>query len=183
MTIIVRSAVCILTLSLLSLLFQPAPVSAVPQAGDPPAKENLVSVNPFLIMFGWLNAEFERRISPNSTLGVSGSYLSLNDGDETYAGGQFFYRFYPQNDAPAGFFFGGGLGFNNVTVEEEFTDTEESGSFFNFGITVGYTWLLGDNRGFAVSLGAGVQRLFGDELDDMTMTLPVVRIVNVGVAF
>jgi hypothetical protein len=62
---------------------------------------------------------------------------------------------------------------------------EESGDFFGFGLDVGYSWLLGAQERFAVSLGAGAVRLFGGDLEDadVNLTLPTIRLINVGVAF
>ena len=131
-------------------------------------------------MFTWWNGEFERAVGKVITLGVSGSYITLDEDNETYAAGNLFSRYYPQGAALVGFFFGvrGGV----YAVEDK--NTDESGSAYGFGIDIGYTWLLGANRNFGISAGIGAVRLFGGDVPDgSATTLPTIRLVNIGYAF
>lgn len=48
---------------------------------------------------------------------------------------------------------------------------------------LGYSWLIGPKRNVGVSLGIGAERLFGGSLAGASLTIPSVRLVNVGVAF
>lgn len=52
-----------------------------------------------------------------------------------------------------------------------------------FGFDIGYSWLLGKERLFAISLGAGATRLFGGSLDGVSLTVPAIRPLNLGGAF
>jgi hypothetical protein len=137
----------------------------------------IVSANPFGMLFEWYNGEYERKVNPCGTLGVSASGFALDHGDADYANVAAFYRYYPQRAALSGFYFGGRAGVHHVTTEGE------SSVFFGLGFELGYTWLFGANRHFAVSLGAGATRLFGDELEGAPLTIPTLRLLNVGVAF
>ena len=157
------------------------------QEGDTPTPRHCLSFNPILAMFTWWNAEYAFRLSNNSTIGIAGSYIAFSDedtGDDTYASGNLFYRYYPQGDALTGFFFGARFGINYIEVEEsEDTGESESGQAFSFGIDIGYDWLLGESRRFYLSAGIGAVRLFGGDLEDAAGTLPTIRLVNIGVAF
>ena len=92
-----------------------------------------------------------------------------------------FWRYYPR-EAFGGFYFGVHGGYYKVTADTDIGD-EEEGNFFGFGIDVGYSWILGESERMYVSLGAGAVRLFGGDLEDVTLTLPTIRIINVGIAF
>jgi hypothetical protein len=160
--------------------------AATPGAGaeavTPPS--TVISSNPILDMFGWYNIEIEHRLAPNSTIGLAGSYVDFEEENDTYKTATAFYRYYPQNDAPAGFFFGGRVGVFDVTAEDLITGDKESSTLGGIGIDIGYTWMIGTTRNFAISLGIGAVRLFGDTGDeDLTMTLPTIRAINIGLAF
>jgi hypothetical protein len=62
-------------------------------------------------------------------------------------------------------------------------DTGDSGTVFGAGFELGYNWLLGAKKQLYVSLGAGADRLFGADLEDVSVVIPTVRIINVGIAF
>lgn len=167
------------TLLLLAVLSIAAPPLSGQEGTRPPVPHgDVVSANPFLLLFGWFNAEWEHRFRPTATFGLSGSAIDLDSGDEQYANLAAFLRYYPQEAAPSGFFFGGRLG-----VHRAESDAGNTASFAGLGLELGYTWLLGSDRNFAVSIGAGANRLFGGDLDDFSATVPTVRLVNIGWAF
>ncbi len=159
--------------------------AAVPAAGQDTevTRKTVISTNPITDMFTWYNGELEIRVATTSTVGISGTYVSLDDDSDTYVSTQGFYRYYPQGKALEGFFFGGRLGYYRVEVKSNINDEEESGDFFGLGIDIGYSWLLGAEKRFYVGLGIGAVRLFGGDLEDVTLTLPTIRLINVGVAF
>jgi hypothetical protein len=156
--------------------------------------------NPILFVFGWYTGEAEIRLQQNHTVGISGSFVNFQTGDPgdldyedtEYASVSFFYRYYP-TAAFKGFFIGAQVG--NVQVnqkESASTDpfnptaevTESSGSAGSIGILVGYGWILGKAQRVSVSMGLGANRLFGGDVDeDVNLTVPVIRLINVGVAF
>lgn len=170
------------------------PVTSQEKLGESP-NHHMITTNPFLILFGWWNIEYEYKLSGNSTLGVAGSYYSFTetideedflsfDQKTKYFSGYAIYRFHPSGKAHAGFYFGGRLGITSIEQEDLDTGLTDDGSAFGFGLDVGYTWLLGDKQNFAMSVGLGATRLFGADLDDDTVGfLPIIRLVNIGVAF
>lgn len=175
--------------------------AATAQGGEPVAIERdyIISVNPILAMFEWYTAELEYRIKDNATIGVGGSFFTFEDGTEgdffyeetEYSSVNIFYRYYP-NGAMNGFFFGAQLGSTSIGQKESTslfgdstaTTTDESFSAMNAGFLIGYTRILGDAQRLSVSMGVGVNRLFGEDLDDdVSVTLPAIRLINVGIAF
>ena len=143
----------------------------------PVPHNQVLSANPILLLFEWANVEYERKISPTGTVGVAGSWVSFDDGNEEYRGLSAFYRYYPQGAALTGFYFGGKFGYHWVS------DYGDTGSAFGLGIDIGYSWLLGESRSFYVGLGVGASRLFGNDLEDDSVTIPTIRLVNIGFAF
>jgi len=63
------------------------------------------------------------------------------------------------------------------------TAESDSDVFVGLGFEIGYTWLFGADRHFALSLGAGATRLFGGDVEGASLTIPTLRLFNVGVAF
>ncbi len=170
---------------LAACLFVAAPgpgYAAEEGAAAPPARLNVISTNPILDMFAWWNVEYERVIMPSGTIGATASYLTLDD--DSYTSGNVFYRYYPAGIAPEGFFFGARFGMTGVKKEDD-EGISSTGSAFGFGIDIGYTWLIGRPKRFALSLGIGAVRYFGGDLEDLDVsaTLPTIRLVNVGIAF
>ncbi len=174
-----------ITGSLLLLLHLPLPgapgateVLAQGVGTKPPVPhQQALSTNPFALLFEWFNAEFERKVGPTATVGLAGSLVSLDGGSEDFASLNALLRYYPQGAALDGFFFGSGAGVYHVD------DNDDSANVFGFGLELGYNWLLGADRNFVISLGVGATRLFGGDLEDVSVTIPTVRIVNLGWAF
>jgi len=146
--------------------------SAAPSAGV----HQQLSANPFGLMFQWFNAEYERRATRSSTWGASTSFFSLDDAAD-YANAAGFWRYYPQGRALHGLYIGGRAGVHRVGVDGD------SGIFFGLGFELGYNWILGQHQNFMIGTGAGATRLFGGSLDGASLTIPTLRLVNVGVSF
>lgn len=138
--------------------------------------KQVISTNPFGVVFEWFNLEYERRLSDTFSLGFAGSYVPLDSGDDHYISGNALVRYYPQGRALSGFYFGGRTGVYDVD------GGGGSEVFFGAGFEIGYTWLLGESRNFQLSLGAGASRLFGGTLDG-SAAIPTIRLLNVGLAF
>jgi hypothetical protein len=166
-----RLAGCIL----LFLSLGAATASAQTPGGPVPGNRQTVSANPFLLMYKWFNVEYERRHKEATTWGVSAALLPFDDAD--YGNLSAFYRYYPQGRALDGFFIGGKAGMHRVTAGNA------SGEFFGAGFELGYDWLLGAEKNFSIGIGAGATRLFGGSLDGVSLTVPTLRLVNVGWSF
>lgn len=143
----------------------------------PVQHDQVISANPFLLLWEFANVEYERKISPSGTVGVVGSTLSLDDGDARYTSLNGFYRYYSQGAALTGFYLGGRLGFHKGSAEDEDVHA------YGLGIDVGYSWLLGSNRNFFIGIGIGATRLFGGDVDEGRVVIPSLRLLNIGFAF
>jgi hypothetical protein len=133
-----------------------------------------LSANPFTLMFKWFNADYERRLTPNTTWGASGAFTSIDDFGYKNVNATF--KYYPRA-AMDGFFIGGRTGLYHVT------GLSESANFYGAGFELGYNWLLGRKENVVVGIGAGVTRLFGGELAGASLAFPTIRLVNVGYRF
>lgn len=141
----------------------------------PVGNKHVVSANPFLLMAEYANVEFERKASEKTTFG--GSFSAAGFDDAHYRNFQGFYRYYPQGAALTGFYIGGRGGVHRVS------DDDQAGHAFGLGFELGYGWLFGARRNFAVSIGAGATRLFGGDLSGHSLVVPTLRLVNVGWSF
>jgi hypothetical protein len=142
------------------------------------SKQQVISANPFGILLGVFNAEYERRVSPTGTAGLGGSFLT--DSDLDYFNVDVFYRYYPSERPMDGWAFGIKAGVTSVSDFE---------TYIGIGFDVNRSWLLGKNDGFYAGVGFGLKRLFGtpgedeDPFGDVLKFIPTFRIVNIGIAF
>ena len=141
-----------------------SPSTAVAQE---PARQNVISANPFGLLLDLFNAEYERVISRSATIGIGGSMYADNDVD--YFNGDVFWRFYPSGDPFDGWAFGVKAGY-----------TSDLGA--GFGFDVNRSWLLGVDNNFYVGIGFGLKRIIGTGADELEV-FPTIRLVNVGFAF
>lgn len=139
-----------------------------PAASSAPQQQ--ISANPFGLLLGLFNAEFERRVSDSATVGLGASFFEADDDD--YVNGDVFFRFYPSGRPLEGWAFGVKAGATSVDSE----------TYFGFGFDANWSWLLGKNDNVYVGVGFGLKRLFGTR-DDFVEFIPTVRIINIGVAF
>jgi hypothetical protein len=160
----------------------PAAALAQAAAPDPPAPHNqILSTNPLGVVVKWANVEYERRISPASTLGASASYFGdLDQSDAAVA-----LRWYPQQRALEGFYLGARAGaYRFKTFTYEIRSYREHDSVLpGAGVELGYNWLLGPKHNVSVGTGFGLTRIGGGG-DSYTVpsVLPGFRL-NIGIAF
>jgi hypothetical protein len=148
----------------------------------PVEHKQMVTANPIGIVFGWFNAEYERKATETTTWGISASNFQGFDDDFNYSNVSALARYYPQGAALTGFFVGGKIGFHHVSDDNGFGD-DDSTSAIGLGVDVGYNWLIGKERKFAISIGMGATRLFGEDTGDIGLTIPNIRVINIGFAF
>ena len=155
---------------------------------------NVISANPFLILVDRFNAEYERVISPTTTIGFGGSTFKddswTNEPEPRFETDQYvnfdvFWRFYPGSNrtrtynAPVGWAFGAKMGITAV----------DGGTYFGYGFDLNRSFVLGPDDNFYVGLGFGLKRLLGapqDEAGEPTLgvsLIPTLRIANVGFIF
>jgi hypothetical protein len=134
-----------LILCLAGLLIVVAPTRAHAQDEDPPTPvvpKQVVSANPLLLRLGLLNGEYERRISPTSTLGVSGSSSALDR--PSFRNVNLMLRYYPHGAALTGFYVGATAG--------AFTANTRTRVGYQAGYELGYAWLVGPRRNISLNL-------------------------------
>jgi Protein of unknown function (DUF3575) len=158
-----------------SVVLTASVASAQTTTAVPSDNQQVVSANPFLMMFSVFNVEYERKHKASTTWGASTSMVGFDDA--TYKNVAGFYRYYPGGNALSGFFVGGRGGVYRVSFERE------SAVAYGLGFELGYNWLLGAEKNFSVGLGAGATRLFGGDLDGVSLTYPTFRVVNIGWSF
>ena len=152
---------------------------------------NVISANPFGLLFELFNAEYERVISRTSTIGFGGSTIANER--ETYGADEpesrvethryvnfdVFWRFYPGSNrtrtynAPVGWAFGAKMGITAV----------DGGTYFGYGFDANRSFVLGPDDNFYVGLGFGLKRLIGAPQDELFEFIPTIRIANVGFIF
>ncbi len=112
------------------------------------AAEQTVTVNPFGLMFGIINGQYEKPLGNQDSLLVSGSFYSFKVLDLSYTGFGIGggYRKYFDEDFEG--FFGQG------TAEIAFAKAADiSGTAFGFTGLAGYKWVF--SKGFTTEAGIG----------------------------
>ena len=87
--------------------------------------QQVVSANPFGLLIGLFNAEYERRVSESTTAGLGGSSFS-STGDD-YVNADLFFRYYPSGKPFEGWAFGVKAGVTKVTDQGTFFGCGSSG--------------------------------------------------------
>jgi hypothetical protein len=151
------------------------------QSPAPSTQRNILTINPLGIPFEYFSAEFERALSGASSLGLTGSYVSIED--VTYSTIEGKYRFYPNEEGPKGFSVGLAAGITRVSEDDDFGPTE-SESLPTLGVIVDYNWMLGKTKRFVVGAGLGAKRIFGDDdnFGDASFGYPTARF-QIGLRF
>ena len=169
---------------------------------------NVISANPFGLLFELFNAEYERVISRTSTIGFGGSTI-VNERDiyddppiigtdqygspiydwanepeprvEThrYVNFDVFWRFYPGSNRTRTY---------NAPVGWAFgakmgITAVDGGTYFGYGFDLNRSFVLGPDDNFYVGLGFGLKRLIGAPQDELFEFIPTIRIANVGFIF
>jgi hypothetical protein len=182
----IKSSSFVVSLAILILGLSGLPLTAQQREDFQP--RNVISANPFGLMLNIFNAEYERVISPTSTIGFGGSTIKAEttdwDSDEVethqYVNFDVFWRFYPGSNrtriytAPVGWAFGAKIGMTAVN----------NATYFGYGFDLNRSFVLGPDDNFYVGLGFGLKRLVGDKHDELGLSLiPTIRIANVGFIF
>ncbi|MBM3780901.1 MAG: DUF3575 domain-containing protein [Acidobacteria bacterium] len=159
-------------LALLCVLLS-APTTSSAQSAAGPTQS--INGNPFGLLLGWFNAEYERKVNDSVAVVVGGSYWDADGDKEAYINGDVMVRYFPQQRALRGFYVGTKVGL---------TRTESARTRFGIGVDAGYQWTLGPDGRFFLATGFGLKRLFG-ATDQWYApdVVPTFRIVNVGIAF
>lgn len=160
-------------------------------AGGP---QQVISVNPFLPLAGYFQAEFERKLKDNASFALAGSFVPWNN---DYVNVDAKLRLYPQDRALEGLGFSAGLGIGRAKTDVLFDPCtpvptcdpiQRPGKWVTaptFSIETQYQWLMGRSRSTAVTVGGGAKRyFFGDDeaVGGVIRVVPTGRI-TIGWAF
>ncbi|MDQ3170060.1 MAG: DUF3575 domain-containing protein [Acidobacteriota bacterium] len=169
--------------ALVVLLASAAPTFAQDAPPEPADHKQILTTNPLLLVGGYLNVEFERKVSESMTLGITAStFDGFFDDDVRYTNGTLIGRYYPQGRPLNGFYLGGKIGVHHVAEDYFFDQQDRDETLVGVGADLGYTWLLGKRDKFVLGLGGGAMRLFGGDELSSGLFIPSARI-NVGIAF
>jgi hypothetical protein len=168
----------------LFIVLLPAAALAQATATAPTVQhDQVLSANPFGVMLKWVNAEYERKIGPATTLGASASYFA--DFDQSNVA--MLLRWYPDRSALRGFWVGARAGayrFSTITFDRYPSFREHTTVLPGVGIDLGYNWILAPKQNVSVGIGGGLIRILGSgERYDVPSVLPALRLVNLGIAF
>jgi hypothetical protein len=175
------------------------PAFAQPTAAAAPAAHHqTLSTNPFGLLFNWINVEYERKIAPATTLGVSASHFS----ELEQSNAAILLRWYPKRKALHGLYLGARAGaYRFETYEyEPYPSRPVDPTFPTYphypvyerrttvvpgaGFEMGYNWLLGPEERVSIGLGFGLTRLLQNvDSDIFFVVIPNPRVVNIGIAF
>lgn len=155
-----------------------------------PARQTVISANPFGLLVDFFNAEFERAIAPTATIGIGGSTFSSEDEvwgseitpttyDARYVNADVFWRYYPSGEAFEGWNLGVKVGVTSISSDNP---GSEDGTYLGYGFDANRSWLLGPTDRLYIGLGFGLKRLIGAKDEDLKY-IPTFRIVNVGFTF
>jgi hypothetical protein len=155
-------------------------------AGTP---TRVISVNPFLPLWGNFQGEFERRLSANLAFAISGSHIDIFDERSTNLDVKL--RLYPQSRALQGLGVAATVGVANISSERGqdcslsgacTTRPRQNAGAPTFAVEGQYQWLLGTRRATSVSTGFGFKRYFADRKKVDITVRPTVKL-NIGYAF
>jgi hypothetical protein len=165
----------------LALMLVAAPTVAQAQQSEvqPIIAQHSFSIKPLNAVFGVYTGEYERALSEANTVGVLASTFGV--GDVRYISVDGKYRHYFGGVAFDGFSLAGTGGVTSLSVgcagwEGNGCETERVWGLAA-GLELGYTFLLGQQRNFSLSLDAGAQRIFPmgdirDETDGFWFAMP-----------
>lgn len=159
-----------LLLPALVVLAAAGPLAAQAPTDTAAAPLNVVSANPFGLLFDVFNAEYERAITASTTVGIGGSrFPGWTEEDPGTTNVDVFWRFYTSGRPFDGWAFGAKTGYT-------------SGKGVGVGFDLNRSWLTGADDNFYVGLGVGLKRILGTGSGELQF-VPTFRIINVGFAF
>jgi len=170
---LVRARLVTFVVAALSLANADRALAQTPGTRPPVPHRQQVTTNPFGFIVAWYNGEYERKLTETWTLAPGGSYVSASDPDQRLVTAGVAFRYYPQRAALTGFWAGPRIGYIDFDDEDDADD--ERGPAVGFEI--GYSWLLGAERHFSLSVGGGVSKMFSGPV------VPTAKVVSLGWAF
>jgi hypothetical protein len=160
---------------------------------------HIISINPFLVLFGYFAGEYEQRVNPSLSVAAAGSYVNF-DGDR-YTNLDLKARLYPNEQALQGFGFAASVGLAGIHANHNdvcavlpsligaATDCASRSTTFaspSLALELQYQWMLGAAQHTAITLGGGLKRYLASEQKfrsaDVPRMLPTLR-ASIGYAY
>lgn len=159
---------------------------------------HVISVNPFLPLFGYFSGEFEQRIAPNVSVAVGASHTKFDDTKRSNL--DIKARLYPTERGLQGLGIAASLGYAHIKDDTEIfcspvdnldplcQTTHTAFNTGSFAIEASYQWLLGPSRKTAITVGGGAKRYFGSDsnyqngVSSIERVVPTLRL-SIGYAF
>lgn len=158
----------------LTLLAAPAAAQTFGGAADqaPVPYSRIVSINPLLLVFlGNISADFEQRVAPSVSLGLSVASFDLSKANYLTVEGRA--RYYLSGRAFDGLAVSASLGVVSMSADE----TDESSTAMSIGFGAEQQWLVGPEERLSLVGGLGASRLFfASESDTFRTILPSLRL-------
>lgn len=168
----------------------PAPARSI---NGPSVRRGTVTANPLAVLAGFFSGDAEFKVAPALTFGI-GMTVNTIDDFNNYRAIDLKLRYYPSEKALRGFSVAATAGISTASGPDWIATS--SSSFFSDGTTrrftrpsigteLSYQWLLGPTSRFAVVLGAGVKRMFGEEGNFDPVNIPLLPMgrASIGYAF
>lgn len=196
-----RSGIPLVTLCLWAVTVgaqtpEPTSTAQAPARGrsDPSTVRGTVTANPLAILAGFFSGDAEFKVAPAMTFGIGATVNTIDDFNG-YRALDFKLRYYPNEKALRGFSIAATAGISTARGPDWIATS--SSSFFSEGISTrrftrpsigtefSYQWMLGPTSRFAVVLGAGVKRMFGEEGNFDPVNIPLLPMgrASIGYAF
>lgn len=149
----------------------PSPAQLLAQSAAT-TPQRTVTVNPFFLLAGWIQADYEQRINPTISLGGLVDYIEF-DG-RRYTSFEAKGRLYPSEKAMRGLSIGFAVGVTRVRFDSQdcYFDVvggtcqslvKKTTTSPTIGVDLGYQWLLGSSGRTAVAVGFGGRRLLASK--------------------
>ncbi len=166
---------CLLSLSLYSQSLH-AQTRAL-NADTMVSPSHILSVNPFVLLFGNFSGEYEQRVQSTFSVAVAGSYVNFDS--DRYTNIDLKARLYPNEVALRGFGFAASVGATAIRAHTSdcylydpavgsngpCTNRNKTFSSPSVALELQYQWLLGSRRRTAITLGGGLKRFLGSSGD------------------
>lgn len=128
------------------------------------AQEKNISVNPVGLAFGLFNVSYEKALTNNQSISISGLYFNDNTFDITGIGAEAGYNYYFSSEVIRGFHIGGNAGALFLS------DANSSDTVLTLGANAGYKWVFGEH--FSLDLFASGKYFTNSKLNGLDTFLP-----------
>jgi hypothetical protein len=174
----------LLTVALLAGLPRMTAAQSAP-AEDIPT--HAISVNPFLLLWGFISAEAEQRLNSDFSVAAAGSYIKFDK--DRYSNIDAKFRFYPNEKGLQGFGLAFSVGATRIRYQESLLcDVMPPGqgcatqaktvSSPSTAVELTYQWVLGAKRHTLITVGGGIKRFLKStsELGGTSTAIPTGRL-------